>query len=145
MRQCNILIADDELLARQAIKLALPENAAINIVAGCGDGAEAISMIKLHLPDVIFLDVQMPLHNGFEVLGALPGNYDPYLIIVHQSALFLNSPGEPTASVVAFNVRHLDQVLGQHLSGLGLRVLHRLLCVQDVKDKVSQICLNVID
>jgi two-component system LytT family response regulator len=82
MRQCKILIADDEMLARHAIKLALPQNSSTQIVAECADGEDAVAKIQQHLPDVIFLDIQMPLLSGFEVLDALPANYDPHLIIV---------------------------------------------------------------
>ena len=82
MPQCKILIADDELLARKAIKIALPQTDNIDIVAECADGEDAVSKIQKHLPDVIFLDIQMPLLNGFEVLEALPANYDPHLIVV---------------------------------------------------------------
>ncbi len=82
MQRCKILIADDELLARKAIKLALPSNDVLLVVAECSDGEDAVAKIQQHFPDVIFLDIHMPLVNGFEVLEKLPANYDPYLVIV---------------------------------------------------------------
>ena len=82
MQPLKILIADDELLARQAIKLALPGGDGMHIVAECSDGDEAAEKIKQHLPDVVFLDIQMPAKTGFEVLQSLPSGYYPYLIIV---------------------------------------------------------------
>jgi two-component system, LytTR family, response regulator len=82
MQQYKILIADDELLARQAIKLALPAGDDIQVVAECSDGEEAIGRIRQYLPEIVFLDIQMPLLTGFEVLKSLPENYFPYLVIV---------------------------------------------------------------
>ena len=78
----KILIADDELLARQAIKIALSAAVGVDVVAECSDGDDAVHRILQYLPDVIFLDIQMPSKTGFEVLRSLPVGYFPYLIIV---------------------------------------------------------------
>lgn len=82
MQTCKILIADDEKLAREAIKLQLAGRENTEVVAECADGAEALQKIKEHLPSIIFLDIQMPSFSGFEVLEALPADYLPFLIIV---------------------------------------------------------------
>jgi two-component system LytT family response regulator len=82
MQTCKILIADDEKLAREAIKLQLADNENVQIIAECADGAEALQHIQEHLPSIIFLDIQMPSLTGFEVLQALPSEYQPSLIIV---------------------------------------------------------------
>lgn len=81
MPDCKILIADDEKLAREAIKLQLKNVPNLQIVEAT-DGKQAIDRIVAHKPDIVFLDVQMPLLNGLEVLEALPQMYQPFIIIV---------------------------------------------------------------
>jgi two-component system LytT family response regulator len=80
MGDCLILIADDETLARQAIKLRLENYARIRIVAECANGKEALLQILQHKPDIIFLDIQMPGLSGLEVLAKLPNTYHPFII-----------------------------------------------------------------
>ena len=78
----KILIVDDEPLAREKIQGFLKENSEIEIVAECENGTEAISAIRAHAPDLIFLDVQMPEMGGLEVLEALPREITPLVIFV---------------------------------------------------------------
>ena len=65
------IIIDDEPLARGIIKEYLREHPDISIVQECGDGFEGVKAITEHQPDLIFLDVQMPKINGFEMLELL--------------------------------------------------------------------------
>ena len=62
------IIIDDEPLARIIVKEYLQFYPAISILQECGDGFEGIKAIQQHRPDIIFLDVQMPKINGFEML-----------------------------------------------------------------------------
>ena len=62
------VIIDDEPLARSIIREYLEEYRQIEIVEECKDGFEGIKAIMQHQPDLIFLDVQMPKINGFEML-----------------------------------------------------------------------------
>ncbi len=62
------LIIDDEKLAREIIKKYLEENENIFLVGESSNGFDGIKMINDEKPDVIFLDVQMPKINGFEML-----------------------------------------------------------------------------
>lgn len=64
----KILIADDEELARRLIREYLRRHADIQIVAEAANGQEVMEQIGVHCPDLIFLDIQMPKMNGFEVL-----------------------------------------------------------------------------
>ncbi|HEX8334820.1 MAG TPA: LytTR family transcriptional regulator DNA-binding domain-containing protein [Segetibacter sp.] len=82
MPKCKILIADDEKLARQAVKLQLKDNADIEIVAECSNGKETLKELVEKRPDIIFLDVQMPYLTGIEVLDQLEENYTPAVIFV---------------------------------------------------------------
>jgi two-component system LytT family response regulator len=62
------IIVDDEELARRILREYLGQDPGIEIVAECGNGFEAVKAIAEHEPDVVFLDVQMPKLDGFEVL-----------------------------------------------------------------------------
>ena len=62
------LIVDDEPLARRGVVLRLKRFRDIEIVGECGDGSSAVEKILELSPDVVFLDVQMPGMDGFEVL-----------------------------------------------------------------------------
>jgi two-component system, LytTR family, response regulator len=67
----KVIIIDDEPLARMLLTEYLQEHSQLQIVAECGDGFEGIKAIAAHNPDLIFLDVQMPKINGFEMLELL--------------------------------------------------------------------------
>jgi two-component system, LytTR family, response regulator len=62
------IIVDDEPLARERIRNLLRDEADVEIVGECADGAEAIDQISRKSPGLLFLDVQMPEIDGFEVL-----------------------------------------------------------------------------
>jgi two-component system, LytTR family, response regulator len=62
------VIVDDEELARQLLREYLWEAGGIEVVAECGDGFDAVKCIGELKPDLVFLDVQMPKLDGFEVL-----------------------------------------------------------------------------
>jgi len=64
----NIVIIDDEPLARSIVKEYLQSYDEIKIIAECNDGFEGLKAIQQHEPDLIFLDIQMPKINGFEML-----------------------------------------------------------------------------
>jgi two-component system LytT family response regulator len=62
------VIIDDEPLARSIVKEYLQDHANIEIVAECNDGFEGLKALQQWQPDLIFLDIQMPKINGFEML-----------------------------------------------------------------------------
>ena len=65
------LIVDDEPLARSNISVLLRLDPGVEIVSECGSGAEALAEIRRAKPDLVFLDVQMPECDGFDVLEML--------------------------------------------------------------------------
>ncbi|MBN8789851.1 MAG: LytTR family transcriptional regulator DNA-binding domain-containing protein [Terrimonas sp.] len=67
----KVIIIDDEPLARNIVKEYLADHAQISIVQECNDGFEGVKAINQHQPDLIFLDIQMPKINGFEMLELL--------------------------------------------------------------------------
>ena len=62
------IIIDDEPLARMMVKEYLQAYPEVTVVDECNDGFEGVKAIQLHQPDLIFLDIQMPKINGFEML-----------------------------------------------------------------------------
>ena len=78
----NVLIIDDEPMARQRIRDLLQEESDIEIAGECRNGYEAIVSIKKLKPDLIFLDVQMPELDGFGVLSEIDKKNLPEIIFV---------------------------------------------------------------
>jgi two-component system LytT family response regulator len=67
----KIITIDDEPLARSIVKEYLQKYPELEIVEECNDGFEGFKAIQQHQPDLIFLDIQMPKINGFEMLELL--------------------------------------------------------------------------
>jgi len=82
MKILRAIIADDEELARQILREYLTGEPAIEVVAECPNGFEAVKAVNELRPDVLFLDVQMPKLDGFEVLELL----DPAVAVVFVTA-----------------------------------------------------------
>ena len=78
----QVIIADDEPLARDLLSSILEEFDQIEIIASCKNGREAIDACTKYSPDMIFLDIQMPGVNGFEVIKALQPEDMPLIIFV---------------------------------------------------------------
>lgn len=74
----SCIVIDDEQLARQFVIEYLEDFDEIEIIAESGKASEAIKMINEKKPDLIFLDVQMPGKDGFEVLEKI--NHEPFVI-----------------------------------------------------------------
>ena len=64
----KVIIIDDEPLARSIVKEYVQKHSELELLAECGDGFEGVKAIQQHQPDLIFLDIQMPKINGFEML-----------------------------------------------------------------------------
>ena len=78
----RVLIADDELLAREGLRADLLSDPDVEIVAECADGREAAASILEHSPDLVFLDVQMPVADGFGVVEAVGAERMPVVVFV---------------------------------------------------------------
>jgi two-component system, LytTR family, response regulator len=76
------LIVDDEPLARRRLRGMLADERDIEIVGEAGSGNAAVKAIIHHRPDLVFLDVQMPELNGFEVLRATAERHQPLVVFV---------------------------------------------------------------
>src|SRR6185295_208059 len=64
----NVILIDDEPLARSLVREYLQDFSDFSILQECSDGFEGLKAIQQHQPDLIFLDIQMPKINGFEML-----------------------------------------------------------------------------
>lgn len=76
----RVIVVDDEPLARDRVRAFLAEEGDLEVVAECAEGVAAVRAIEEHRPDLVFLDVQMPRLNGFEVLEALDREAMPAVI-----------------------------------------------------------------
>src|SRR5688500_1629594 len=96
------LIVDDEPLAREGLRLLLGEDGEVEVIGECASGREAVQAIqKLH-PDLVFLDVQMPELDGFQVIAALSPDDLPAVVFVTAYDRY---------ALRAFEVHALDYLL----------------------------------
>jgi two-component system LytT family response regulator len=78
----SALIVDDEPLARSNLSVLLRTDAEIGAIGECGSGEEALGEIRVANPDLLFLDVQMPECDGFDVLELLGSSLPPAIVFV---------------------------------------------------------------
>ena len=76
------LIIDDEPLPRERIRTLLGARRDIAVIGECRDGQEAITTILAERPDLVFLDIQMPECDGFEVIRAISDEHLPAIVFV---------------------------------------------------------------
>ena len=96
------LIVDDEELARRGLEIRLAEYDDIEICGQARNGREALEVVRDQSPDLLFLDVQMPGMDGFEVLRRLSGSAMPEIIFVTAYDEF---------ALKAFDANALDYLL----------------------------------
>lgn len=102
MKKITTLIVDDEPLARERLAGMLAAEPDIEVIGQCRDGEEAVKAIIEQTPDLVFLDIQMPQMNGFEVIDAVGGDRMPLVIFV---------TAHDQHALRAFEVRALDYLL----------------------------------
>ena len=98
----NVLVVDDESLARRNLTILLGRDPDIGVVTECASGLEAIEEIRKSKPDLVFLDVQMPECDGFDVLEFLGSDLPPTVIFVTAYDEY---------AIRAFEVSALDYLL----------------------------------
>ena len=82
MTKIRTLVVDDETLARERVLTLLQQEVDIEVVGECSDGGQAVAAIQEQSPDLVFLDVQMPGCDGFEVLKHISPERMPTVIFV---------------------------------------------------------------
>ena len=78
----RVAIVDDEPVAREGIRLWLASEPDVEIVGEAGNPADAIALVESARPDLLFLDVQMPGGDGFDVLEGIAGTHVPEVVFV---------------------------------------------------------------
>ena len=101
-KKIKTLIVDDEPLARRTIRDLLLDDPEIDVTGECGDGLEAVTRIRERPPDLLFLDIQMPGIDGFDVLSRVEFERIPAIIFVTAYDVY---------ALKAFEVHALDYLL----------------------------------
>jgi len=96
----RVLIIDDEPLARMVVKEYLQQFSQFEVLQECNDGFEGLKAIQLHQPDLVFLDVQMPKINGFEMLE-----------LVEQAPAVIFTTAFDEYAIKAFETHAVDYLL----------------------------------
>jgi len=81
-RSIRAMIVDDEPLARSTVALLLRHHPEIEIIRECESGVEGLVEIRSSKPDLLFLDVEMPECDGFDVLEMLGGDLPPAVVFI---------------------------------------------------------------
>lgn len=98
----NTLIVDDEPLSRENVKILLQNDPEINIVAEARNGAEAATVIRERNIDLLFLDIQMPELNGFQLLEKIKDMEMPVVVFITAYDQY---------AIQAFQVHAIDYLL----------------------------------
>lgn len=123
----KILVVDDEPLAREGICLLLSKDLEIEVVGDCSNGIEASLLIHKFRPDIIFLDIEMPELNGFELLSKCESDRLPIVIFVTAFEQY---------ALKAFEAQALDYLLKPFTDKRFWHVLER--AKEHLKNKIAK-------
>ena len=115
-KKIRALVVDDEPLARSNLTVLLRHDPEIEVVSECGTGMEAVAEIRNSKPDLVFLDVQMPECDGFDVLEMLGNHLPPAVVFVtayDQYALRAFEAGALDYLLKPFDNARFDRALGR--------------------------------
>lgn len=98
----TVLVVDDEALARRRVVELLRSRSDVRVIGECSNGREALAAVRELEPDILFLDVQMPGLDGFEVLARLDAEELPAVIF---------STAYDEYALAAFDVHAVDYLL----------------------------------
>src|SRR3954470_2531597 len=100
MSPLRVAIVDDEALARALLREYLQEHSDVEVVAECSNGFEAVKVVAELKPDLLFLDIQMPRIDGFDVLELVGADVNVIFITAYDKY-----------AVRAFEVHAIDYLL----------------------------------
>ena len=98
----RVLVVDDEPLARDDLVRLLMGRRGVSIVGTCSSGRQTVDLVARLRPDLLFLDIQLPGLDGFEVVSRIDPAYRPYVVFVTAFDRY---------AIDAFHVRALDYLL----------------------------------
>lgn len=93
MDNYHILLADDHVMLRQAVKKIINNSGDFRVIGEAGCGLELMDILELTTPDMVILDISMPEINGFKAAGAVKNKYPGIEIMIlsmHKSREYLN-------------------------------------------------------
>ncbi|MFO7658426.1 MAG: response regulator [Bacteroidales bacterium] len=112
--QIKALIIDDEELARELVKNYIKDISALALIGECTNGFEGIKAIQELKPDLVFLDIQMPKLNGFEMLELLDETPEVIFITAHNQY-----------AINAFEMNAVDYLLKPYSSERLVAAIHK--------------------
>lgn len=127
----KVIIIDDEPLARRVVAEYLKEYPELTIVAECNNGFEGVKAIEEYQPDIIFLDVQMPKINGFEMLE-----------LIDQKPKVIFTTAFDEYALKAFEVNAIDYLLKPFAQDRFEKALERVMSEKDSTINKTEIQLD---
>jgi two-component system, LytTR family, response regulator len=107
MENIRAIIADDEKFAREAVRTFLKKHKHIDLIAECANGIDTVNAVNSLTPDLLFLDIQMPGLNGFEVIKELDDSTRPIIVFTTAYDKFALKAFE--VSVIDYLLKPFDQ------------------------------------
>lgn len=109
-RALNALLVDDEPLALRRLEYDLAQVPDLKVVGTTSDSTAAVGMVRALKPDVLFLDIRMPVMNGFELIEALEPDTTPAVIFVTAFNQYATEAFEAAAADYLLKPVRLDRV-----------------------------------
>ena len=132
----RVMVVDDEPLARSSLRVLLGRDPEIELVSECGSGKEALREIRARRPELVFLDVQMPECDGFDVLEQLGKDLPPALVFVTAYDQY---------ALRAFEAGALDYLLKPFDNARFARALERAkerIALKDAPRKIERLAIK---
>ena len=82
MTPVRVLLVDDQALVRAGFRLVLEQDAGIEIVGEAADGAEAVTLARRHRPDVVLMDIRMPIMDGIAAMREILAEHDTRVVML---------------------------------------------------------------
>ncbi|MFC1493205.1 LytR/AlgR family response regulator transcription factor [candidate division KSB1 bacterium] len=132
------LIVDDEIAAREIIKNYLSDDGSFEVIGESGNGIDAVKQIVEKKPDLVFLDIQMPEMDGFEVIGTIGLEDLPHIVFVTAFDQY---------AIKAFEINAIDYLLKpfdriRFLSAIN-RAKEHLLSKKAIENQLSNLLSNI--